>query len=194
MEENVRLLLAELEEWGRRNDERATERNRKMLNLEPETARLLSLLVRHGKHRQLLEVGTSNGYSTLWLAWSAKQTGGHLTSIEHNADKQVLAKANLERAGLLEYVTLLLGDATQIISELTGPFDFVFLDADRHQYLQHLPLLLPKMPDGSLLLADNVHSHPDEIAPYLEAIEAIANLQNTVAGVGKGLSIALKFQ
>lgn len=192
MEENVRLLLAELEEWGRGNDERATERSGKMLNLEPETARLLSLLVQHGGHRRLLEVGTSNGYSTIWLAWSAQQTGGHLTSIEHSRDKQEMAKANLERAGLLEHVTLLLGDATQVISQLDEPFDFVFLDADRHQYLHHLPLLLPRMPEGALLLADNVQSHPDEIGPYLEAIEAIANLQHTVVGVGKGLSIALK--
>ena len=192
MEENVRLLLTELESWGVQNDAVATERSEKMLNLEPDTARFLSLLVQHGKHNRLLEVGTSNGYSTIWLAWSAKQTGGHLISIEHNSAKHTLAQANLERAGLQQYVTLLLGDATQILGELKGSFDFIFLDADRRHYLQRMSLLLPLLSAGSLLLADNVRSHPEEIDPYLRAIEANANFQHNVVGVGKGLSVALK--
>lgn len=192
METQVRLLLAELEQWGQENDTTQTDRSEKMLNLEPDTAKLLSLLVQSGARQQLLEVGTSNGYSSIWLAWAAKQTGGHLVSIEQDATKHKMARANLERAGLTEQVTLLQGDAGQLIEGLKGPFDFVFLDADRTLYTDYLPLLLPRLKSGALLLADNVLSHPQEISPYLEALASRSNFQHLVLGVGKGLSVALK--
>ena len=192
MHENVRRLLAELEHWGQEHDAHEVERGRKMLNLEPDTAQLLSMLVQNGQRTRLLEVGTSNGYSTIWLAWAAQQTGGHLISIERNADKQALAAANLQRVNLSEMVTLRLGDATEVLKELSGPFDFVFLDADRDQYPAQLPLIVARLTPNALLLADNVHSHPQEIAPYLEAISAQRAFEHVVVGVGKGLSMALK--
>lgn len=192
MEENVRVLLEELEKWGRENDAVQVEHSQKMLNLERDTAQLLSILVRSARHKHLLEVGTSNGYSTLWLAWSAEQTDGHLVSIERSSTKCALAQANLERAGLQSRVTLLVGDAAQVLEELNGPFDFVFLDANRPQYPDYLPRLLPKLSPHSLLLADNVHSHPTEIAPYLQAINKRPDLEHVVLSIGKGLSIAMK--
>jgi predicted O-methyltransferase YrrM len=192
MPENLRRLLSELEQWGQENDAHQIEHGRKMLNLEPDTAQLLSIFVQNGRHTRLLEVGTSNGYSTIWLAWAAQQTGGHVTSIEHDAAKQAMAAANLQRAGLNDMVTLCLGDATEVLRELTGPFDFVFLDADRRQYPAQLPLILSRLTPNALLLADNVHSHPQEIAPYLEAISAQGAFEHVVIGVGKGLSVALK--
>jgi predicted O-methyltransferase YrrM len=189
---NLRRLLLELEQWGQENDAHQTERERKMLNLEPDTAQLLSIFGQNGQHKRLLEVGTSNGYSTIWLAWVAKQTGGHLISIEHDPAKQAMATANLERAGLSEMVTLCLGDASAVLRQLTGPFDFVFFDADRRQYPAQLPLILSRLAPNALLLADNVRSHPQEIAPYLEAINAQPDFEHLVIGVGKGLSVALK--
>src|SRR5690348_1261454 len=130
MEAALRQLLTELEEAGRRNDAQEQDRSKKMLNLEPETARLLSIVIRSSRRRQLLEIGTSNGYSTIWLAWATRQVSGHVTSIDRDEHKLALAETNLRRAGLREVVDLIHGDATQVVAALAGPFDFVFFDAD----------------------------------------------------------------
>ena len=185
-------LLTELETSGREHDAGQAERSRRMLNLEPDTAQLLSILVQSGRKTRGLEIGTSSGYSTLWLADAVRQTGGSLTSIDISAEKHALADANLKRAGLREYVTLLTGDAADVLTGLTDAYDFVFLDADRRQYPDLLPLLLPRLLPGALLLADNVHSHPDEIAGYLHAVAAHPDFVSMVVSVGKGLSIAYK--
>lgn len=194
MEPSIQGLLKEIEAAGLENDARETERRRKRLNLEPDTAQLLSILIRNGRRTRLLEIGTSNGYSTIWLAWAVQQMGqgGHVTSIERFPEKQAMADENLRRAGVREYVTLLLGDATEQIRQLSGPFDCVFFDADRLQYPEQLALVIPLLTPDALVLADNVHSHPDEIAGYLEALAASNLFDHVVVGVGKGLSIAYR--
>jgi predicted O-methyltransferase YrrM len=192
MQPELRALLSELEAWGQQNDAANEDRAHRMLNLEPDTAHMLSILVRSGQRTRLLEIGTSNGYSTIWLTWAAQQTGGHVTSIERDARKHDMADANLRRAGLRDHVDLLCGDATEIVADLAGPFDLVFFDADRLSAPDQLRLLLPKLAPGALVLADNVHSHPDQIAGYLDAINALPEFDHMVVAVGKGLSIALK--
>jgi predicted O-methyltransferase YrrM len=101
-----------------------------------------------------------------------------------------MARDNLLATGLLQFVDLRLGDATEIIKTLPGPFDFVFFDADRTSAPGQLTLLLPKLAPRSLILADNVLSHPDEIAGYLAMIKGLKQLQHVVIPVGKGLSVA----
>jgi predicted O-methyltransferase YrrM len=192
METHLRELLVELEVLGNENDAAHEDRSKKMLNLEPDTAQLMSILVRSSRCKRMLEIGTSNGYSTIWLAWAAVTTGGHVISIERDAAKQTMADANLKRAGLRDEVDLMLGDATEIVTALDGTFDFVFFDADRLRAPEQLKLLLPKLQSGALVLADNVLSHPDQIAPYLAAITALPDFDHTVVSVGKGLSIAYK--
>ena len=188
----LRELLAELEAFGQENDAREADRSRKMLNLEPDTAQLMSILVRSSQCQRLLEIGTSNGYSTIWLAWAAQATNGYVISIERDADKQAQADVNLQRAGLRDRVNLLLGDATEIAATLAGPFDFVFFDADRLSAPDQLALLLPKLTAHALVLADNVLSHPDQIAPYLAAINALPDFDHMIVPTGKGLSLAYK--
>lgn len=192
MEPQLRELLEELAYFGAKNDAEEEDRSKKMLNLEAETAHLMSILVRSSNRKRLLEIGTSNGYSTIWLAWSAQATGGHVISLDRDADKQAMADANLQRAGLRGQVDLRLGDATEIVADLEGTFDFVFFDADRLSAPAQLTLLLPKLERGALILADNVLSHPDQIAPYLEAISTLPNLDHMIVPVGKGLSVAYK--
>src|SRR5579883_2212720 len=131
-ESEFQQFLNELYQQGQENDARQSERRQMMLNLEPETARLLSLLVRSSKRTRILEIGTSNGYSTCWLARAMLQTGGHVTSLDREGHKTAQAEANLRRAGLHELVTLLCGDATELVARLDGPFDCVFFDADRY--------------------------------------------------------------
>lgn len=163
-----------------------------MLNLEPDTAQLLRILLGSSKRRSLLEIGTSNGYSTIWLAWTVAPHGGRVVSIDRSPQKQKLADANLRRAGLREAVDLRCGDATEIVESLPGPFDCVFFDADRYSAPAQLHALLPKLTPDVLLLADNVLSHPGEIASYLQALEALPDFERVVVPVGKGLSVAYR--
>ncbi|HLZ56503.1 MAG TPA: class I SAM-dependent methyltransferase [Ktedonosporobacter sp.] len=192
MDKHIGDLITELAQEGQSNDTREQERSKKMLNLEPETAQLLSILVRSGHRTRLLEIGTSNGYSTIWLAWAAQANGGRVISIDREEHKHVLADANLRRAGLRASVDLISGDATQIVAGLPGPFDCVFFDADRRSAPAQLALLLPKLAPDALILADNALSHPGEIAGYLAAIKELPDCEHVIVPVGKGLSIAYR--
>jgi predicted O-methyltransferase YrrM len=192
MDQHLLELLQEIEERGRENDARATERPRMMLNLEPASAQLISILVRASGVTRAIEIGTSNAYSTIWLAWSLAPAGGRIVSIDRNPDKHVLARENLRRAELLDRVELRTGDATEIAGQLSGPFDLVFLDADRRKFPEHMRILLPKLAEKVLLIADNVFSHPEEIADYLKLVSSFPHFQHTTVPVGKGLSIAYR--
>ena len=192
MDQRLQGLLQEIETQGLENDAQATDRSRKMLNLEPASAQLLSILVRASGVTRALEVGTSNTYSTIWLAWSLAPAGGRIVSIDRNPDKHALARENLRRANLLDRVELRTGDATEIARQLSGPFDLLFLDADRRKFPDHIEVLLPKLASKALVIADNVLSHPEEIAEYLKLISSLADFQHTTVPVGKGLSIAYR--
>lgn len=188
----VETVLRDLERFGHANDAREAERSRKMLNLERDTAELLHMLVRTGRRRRVLEIGTSNGISTIWLAAALTAGGGAepLVSIERDPGKSAQARANLERAGLADGVRLLVGDATETVGALPGPFDCVFFDADRWSAPDQLALLLPKLERDCLLLADNALSHPQEIAGYIAAVDALPGFASTTFAVGKGLHVA----
>lgn len=190
MDAGLRSLLTELEAWGRRHDAAEPDHSKRALNLAPDTAHLVSIMVQSGHCTRLLEIGTSNGYSTIWLAWATRVTGGHLTSIDRLAEKVAAAEANLRRAGLLDRVTLVHGEATGVIPTLSGPFDFVLFDADRLSAAAQLDLLVPKLVSGALVLADNALSHPTEIAGYLAAIDHHATFDHLIVPIGNGLSVA----
>jgi predicted O-methyltransferase YrrM len=192
MDEHLRKLLWELEEKGRENDARTSERPRMMLNLDPASAQLLSILVRAAGVTRAVEIGTSNGYSTIWIAWSIAPADGRIVSIDRNPDKHVLARENLRRANLLDRVEFRTGDAAEIVRQLTGSFDLVFLDADRRKFPEIMQILLPKLAPKVLLIADNVLSHPEEIAEYLKLVSSLPDFQHTTVPVGKGLSIAYR--
>jgi len=145
--------------------------------------------VQSSRARRVLEIGTSNGYSTIWLAASVAAAGGRVVSIDRSSWKHQMARDNLSQAGLLEHVDLCLGEAADVIASLPGPFDFVFFDADRISAPAQLNLLVPKLARPALMLADNALSHPDQIAGYLAAVRGM-QWQHVVVPVGKGLSIA----
>jgi predicted O-methyltransferase YrrM len=190
-EPKIQAVLEELEVWGRENDRAQTDRSLKMLNLERQTAELIRALIVGRQPRRILEIGTSNGYSTIWLAASVAP-GGRVTSIDRDPRKLELAKKNLERAGLLDRVELLPGNASQVVAGVDGPIDVVFFDADRFSAPEQLASLLPKLSPNALLLADNALSHPEEIAGYLAAIRKLADFEQTIVPVGKGLSVAYR--
>jgi predicted O-methyltransferase YrrM len=192
MDSATKHLLDELYAEGQHNDEQQSQYSKRMMNLQPETAQFMSILVRSSHRQHVLEIGTSNGYSTTWLAWSVRATGGHLTSIDRDARKHILADANLQRAGLREFVDLVSGDATALVRDLPGPFDCVFFDADRYSAPVQLEALLPKLSPEVLLLADNALSHPSEIVGYLTSLANLPDFDHMILPIGKGLSIAYR--
>lgn len=184
-------LLRELEEFGREHDARENVHARKMLNLDPQTAELVYLFLRFGKRKSLLEIGTSNGYSTIWLAAAARENEGTVISIDRNPEKHAMAKQNLERAGLTQYVTLVTSDATKALDERKGsPFDAVLFDADRVSAPAQLALLEKILTPDALLLCDNVLSHPAEVAEYLRIVGERKNTIGLTVPIGKGLHVA----
>lgn len=192
MDARLEKLLEELETFGIENDGREQERGRRMLNITADTGRFLHILVQSAGARRILEVGTSNGYSTIWLADAVRLIGGHVTSIDRDEEKRRMAEANLQRAGLREQVSLRSGDAATVIESLPGPFDLIFLDADRPSYRRYLELVLPRLRSGGLLVADNVVSHASELEDYLEAVRNHPDLETVTLRVGKGEELTYK--
>ena len=190
LEPKVLRLVETLEREGAAHDAREPDRRCKRLNLERPAAELLYFLLRSTGRQRVLEIGTSNGLSTLWIQAALQPASGALVTIDREESKLVEARQNLRSAGLLEGATLLHGDATELVRGLEGPFDAVFFDADRVSAPEQLALLLPRLSPDVLLLADNVLSHPGEVAAYLAACERIPGLASTTVPVGKGLHIA----
>ena len=185
-------LLEQLARFGEDNDSRETARPRRMLNITRDTGRLLWVLVGAARATRILEVGTSNAFSTIWLADAARAVGGRVTTLELNPDKIALARANLARAGLDGVVDIVEGPAAESLARLPGPFDLVFLDADRPSYLTYLELVVPRLRPGGLLVADNITSHASELVEFLERVASHPQLFSVTVPIGNGESIALK--
>jgi predicted O-methyltransferase YrrM len=186
-------LLAELEAFGKENDEVQTERPKRMLNITRDTGQFLAVLVKATASRRLLEIGTSNGYSTLWLAWAAQEVGGHVTTVERSEFKVSLARSNFERSGLRHLITQVRDEAGKVLaSAAESSVDFIFLDSDRSEYLGWWPHLKRVLRPGGLLVADNATSHPQEIASFVALVDGDVDFTTSLAPVGNGEYLAVK--
>ncbi|MBI3041358.1 MAG: O-methyltransferase [Betaproteobacteria bacterium] len=144
-------------------------RNHRYLSVPEEDGRLLRLLADSAGAKQVVEVGTSTGYSGLWLLLALARTGGRLTTYEVDRGRHDMARHNFERAGLLGHATLVLGDAHAEVTKLKGPLDLVFLDADKEGYPDYLQKLAPLVRPGGLIVAHNMASPPPD-PRYVEAV------------------------
>jgi predicted O-methyltransferase YrrM len=185
----LQRLLAELAEFGRNNDAHEVDRGKRMLNITPETGQLLAILVRAIGAQRVLEIGTSNGYSTLWLASAVH---GHVDTIDRAADKLALARANLDRARLLVRVTLHHGSALDILPTLESGYDLIFLDADRPSYMDYYEPILTLLRPGGLLVTDNVVSHAHELTEFLARLAADPRLDTVTVPIGNGEELTYK--
>lgn len=186
-------LLSELEAFGSSNDAAHTERASRMLNITRDTGELLAVLVHAHGARRLLEIGTSNGYSTLWLARAARSLGGSVVTVEKAQDKFDMAHANFARAQLQGVIGQLLADAGDVLRDAAdGAYDFIFLDSARQQYAQWWPQLDRVLASGGVLVVDNASSHYADMADFLDAIRADSRYTTCLATVGKGEFIAVK--
>ncbi|MBZ9559969.1 MULTISPECIES: O-methyltransferase [unclassified Modicisalibacter] len=188
---NLDELLAELEELGDRHDATAETKARKYLNITRETGEFLTVLIKAGAVRHILEVGTSNGYSTLWLA-AALPDGGHVTTLEISPDKADQARDNFQRAGLAHRITLVREDASRYLERAAGPFDLIFLDADRASYRGLAETIVALVRPGGLLVCDNALSHADEMRAFIDYINDSGAFTTTTVPVGKGEFVACK--
>jgi predicted O-methyltransferase YrrM len=192
VDDKLLAFLGMLARIGEENDARETARTRRMLNITRDTGRLLWILVRAMGAARILEVGTSNAFSTIWLADAARAGGGRVTTLENDAGKIALARANLAQAHVADVVDIVEGEAERTLATLPGLSDVVFLDADRASYLTYLELVVPKLRPGGLLIADNATSHAHELHDYLERVKSHPQLFAVTVPIGNGEEIAVK--
>jgi predicted O-methyltransferase YrrM len=193
MIESLHVLLSELEHFGEANDSAVAERPRRMLNITRDTGEFLSVLVRATSARSVLEIGTSNGYSTLWLASAACATGGAVTTVELSDYKVDLARQNFSRSGLASSITLVQDDAGRVLERTAdASFDLVFLDAERPEYPGWWPHLKRVLRPGGLLVVDNATSHPEQMAPFVALVRADGDFTTSLVPVGNGEFLAVR--
>ncbi|MBN1418809.1 MAG: class I SAM-dependent methyltransferase [Planctomycetes bacterium] len=167
------------------------------LNVPEVDGKLLHSLVVDHKYQDVLEIGTSTGHSTIWLAWACSKTGGMVTTIEIDEGRRKVALANLAEAGLLHYVDSRLADAHALVKQLEGPFDFVFSDADKGWYKNYFVDVYPKLKEGGCFTAHNVSMRGGRsgggIQEFLDHLKTVPGLETTInTGSSAGVSISYK--
>jgi predicted O-methyltransferase YrrM len=167
------------------------------LNVPESDGKLLHDLILKNQYKDILEIGTSTGHSTIWLAWAASKTGGMVTTIEIDQERHRQALANLTEAGLRHYVDARLGDAHQLVKKLPGPFDFVFSDADKDWYKNYFVDVYPKLKEGGCFTAHNVSMRgrgvKNAIKEFLDHLKTVPGLETTINTSSRaGVSISYK--
>ncbi len=193
---NQRLaaFVDDLHAHGVTHDAAQPDRLLKYRNLEPATAELLSLIVLIAGARRVVEIGTANGHSTIWLADALGDIEGRVVSIETGSIDEActnLARADAAQPGLTKRVQLQQEDGGAYLARLAdGSVDLLFLDAERVEYSRWWPHPVRVLRPGGVLAIDNVLSHAEEVAPFLALLAREAALVRTTDAVGKGLHIA----
>jgi predicted O-methyltransferase YrrM len=186
-----RTLAAEVFAAGRDYDAAQPDRLNRLRNVEPETAELLAVLVRATRSRRILEIGTSNGHSTLWLADATEAVGGRVETLDIDPRRTEQARANLERAELSAVAECRTIGAAQALAEYPdAAWDFVFLDAERPEYSGYWPNLRRALAPGATLAIDNAISHESELRSFSRLLGDDPQLTSARVPIGAGLIIA----
>ena len=164
-----------------------------LLAVGPSTGRFINTLARESRATRILEVGTSYGYSTIWLAEAARATGGKVVTIELNAGKREYAHEQLASVGLAAFVDLRLGDALAVLAQLDGPFDFVLLDLWKNLYVPCFDLFLPTLAPDAFIVADNMiypENARDEVERYRRRVRDTGRFDSVLLPIGSGLEVS----
>ena len=177
-------------------------------NITPDAGNFLNLLIKLANYKNIVEVGTSNGYSAIWTANALQYTDGHLVTMEFYEKRVEMAVENLEYCDLKHRVTTLQGCARLLLETLTADFfpshaesssashdrfiDLAFIDACKKQYIDYLRLIDPKLRQGGMIIADNVTSHAESVKDFMEAIQNDPTYQTSLLPFGGGLLLGLK--
>jgi predicted O-methyltransferase YrrM len=191
LDDRVRTVLARLE--AEDADERARglppeERSRAVV---PTTGRFLFAVVAPQTDCEVLEIGGSRGYSTIWLAAGVRNLGGRVLSIENDPLKAEAWRPNIAEAGLEDWADLIEGDALEVVPEIDDVFDVVFLDAEKEQYEELFQRARTKLEPGALVIADNVLSHEETLGAYSRARQSDPTLESVTVPLDRGLELSV---
>ncbi len=188
---NARMAEEERQRETLSGEELEALRPQRMLAIGEAAGRFVNLLVKTSGARHILELGTSVGYSTLWLAEAARATGGRVITIDENADKTRQARDYMAAAGLAEVVEWVTGDALETIAARPGPFDFVLLDLWKSAYVPCFEAFLPKLAPGALVAADNMTRPVTEHAPlYQQRVRGTPGMESLLVPIGNGVELS----
>ena len=163
-------------------------------NVPRKTGVLLNMFVKMMNAQRVLEIGTSNGYSGLWLAKALKETGGILTTIEFYEKRQSIAIENFKKCNVFDIVRPIEGSACEILNYL-GPdekFDFVFIDANKREYAEYFKLIKPHLMPKAMIVADNIISHAEKVQTFIDAVDADDEFQYEIVEVPGGILVAYR--
>ncbi|NTF65103.1 O-methyltransferase [Rhizobium rhizogenes] len=165
--------------------------DRRMRAVGPETGRLLNIVAKSLKTPNILELGTSFGYSGIWLAEAARATGGRLITMELHDYKSAYARDKATKAGLADHIDFKVGDAVQMISELTIGVDLVLVDLWKDLYVPCLEAFYPKLNPGAIIIADNmIRPGNEDVQAYGRAVRAKAGITSVLLPVGMGIEVS----
>ncbi|HLB19235.1 MAG TPA: class I SAM-dependent methyltransferase [Gaiellaceae bacterium] len=191
LDDRVRAVLQRLEREDAEERERGVPAPQRSRAVARATGQFLFGLVAPQWDCEVLEVGASRGYSSLWLAAGVRYFGGHLTSLENDPAKVAAWRANIAEAGLEESADLIEGDASETIPEIEDVFDIVFLDAEKEDYERLFQAARQKVEPGALVIADNVLSHAETLGAYVEARQSDPKLESVTVPLDRGLEISV---
>ncbi len=191
LDDRVRAVLARLEEEDRAEREAGVPSARRTRQIARATGRLLFGLVASRTGGEVLEIGGSRGYSTIWLAAAARFAGGRVLSLERDPTRCEAWRRNVSDAGLEEWAGLVEGDAFTLLATLARKFGILFLDAEKDDYEALLALARPRLGPGSVIVADNVLSHLDALGAYSAARQADPTLSSVTLPLDRGLEVSV---
>lgn len=199
LDQDVQTILVELDERRERDREAfkkdGFDADKAALAAGPETAGLLNLMIRMTDAKLIVEVGTSMGYTALWLGEAARATGGRVIGTEALESKHVIATDYIARAGLADIVEVRLGDAKKSVGTIDGPIDLAFVDAWKTDYVDYFDMLLPKMSVGGAIVADNItfpESNAETMAEYTGYVRGLPNVRSDLVHIGNGIEVSVK--
>src|SRR6266496_2831441 len=191
LDDRVRAVLARLETEDRGERDEGVARELRSRQVARTTGQFLFALVAPQTDCEILEIGGSRGYSTIWLAAGARYLGGHVLSLEADPRKVEAWRRNIAEAGLGEWADLVEGDARETLPTIQDVFDVVFLDAEKEDYEALFAAARDKVEPGALFVADNVLSHPDPLARYSAARQADPSLESVTVPLDRGLELSV---
>jgi predicted O-methyltransferase YrrM len=193
MDVQLSEYLEDLYRRGHEHDAKKADRLERLRNVEPDTAQLLAVLVRALGAKRLLELGTSNGYSTLWFADAARSIDGSVLSVDVDPTRTAQAMEHLSHVQLQDYVELRTEDAALTLSHAAdASVDMIFLDAERPAYCGYWPNLLRVLRPGGLLVVDNVLSHADEVQTFRKLVQDEDRVTEVVVPIGAGALLVVR--
>ena len=191
LDDRVRAVLDRLAAEDADERARGLPQGLRARAVSPTTGRFLFALVAPQTACEVLEIGGSRGYSTIWLAAGARILGGKIVSLEHDPVKCEAWRRNIEEAGLSEWAELVEGDAKENLPALEDVFDVVFIDAEKEDYEDYFELARPKLEPGGLVVADNVISHEETLGAYSRARQADPGLVSVTVPLDRGLELSV---